>query len=183
MQSKTGFEASNPPKTFWMTGLPGSGKSTLATALKAAMMAQGMNCCILDGDVMRLGLSRDLGFSAPDRRENIRRVAEVARLLNDAGVFVVTALISPARDDRSMACEIIGGDSCFEIHVATPLSVCETRDPKGLYKRARNGEIADLTGVGSAYEIPQAPALVINTVEVPVADAVNRMLGLLRSAA
>jgi len=169
------------PTTFWMTGLPGSGKSTLATAMRFALLERGLNCCILDGDVMRQGLTRDLGFSATDRRENIRRVAEVARLLNDAGVFVVSALVSPARDDRSMAREIVGEKTFHEIYIATPLSVCEMRDPKGLYKRARAGEIADMTGIGSPYEIPTAPALAINTVDVPVVDAVNRMLDLIRA--
>lgn len=169
------------PKTFWMTGLPGAGKSTLATALKQALVAQSRNCTVLDGDVVRLGLSRDLGFSADDRRENIRRVAEVARLMNDAGVDVVTALISPAKEDRSMACAIIGDASFLEIHVATSLAVCEARDPKGLYKRARKGEITNLTGIGSPYEMPEVPTLKIDTDTVPVAEAVQRMVGLLRN--
>jgi adenylyl-sulfate kinase len=162
-----------------MTGLPGSGKSTLANALMQELIGRGSKCCVLDGDVMRLGLSRDLGFSPADRRENIRRVAEVARLLNDAGVFVVSALVSPAQDDRSMAGEIIGRPAFQEIYVATPLVICEARDPKGLYKRARRGEIADLTGVGSAYEVPSAPALAINTDQVSIADAVEQLMNLL----
>ena len=167
------------PKTFWMTGLPGAGKSTLATALKQALVAQGRNCTVLDGDVVRLGLSRDLGFSAADRRENIRRVAEVARLMNDAGVDVVTALISPAKEDRSMACSVIGGAAFLEIHVATALAVCEARDPKGLYKRARQGQITNLTGIGSPYEMPDAPTLRIDTDRVPVAEAVQLMVRLI----
>ncbi|MBK9626096.1 MAG: adenylyl-sulfate kinase [Rhodocyclaceae bacterium] len=167
------------PATFWMTGLPGSGKSTLATALTNNLLASGMRCCVLDGDVMRQGLCRDLGFSAEDRRENIRRVAEVARLLNDAGVIVVTALISPAQEDRAMAKEIIGQQDFVEVHVATPLAVCEARDPKGLYKRARSGQLANLTGVGSVYEVPLAPALAINTDEVAIEDAVARMLAVI----
>ncbi len=178
MQSDRDLKAETIPMTFWMTGLPGSGKSTLATAMKTALQERGLNCCILDGDVMRQGLTRDLGFSATDRRENIRRVAEVARLLNDAGVFVVSALVSPALDDRAMARKIIGDARFREIYIATPLAVCEIRDPKGLYRRARKGEIANMTGVGSPYEIPVAPELVIDTAEVPVTDAVARMLGL-----
>jgi adenylylsulfate kinase len=171
------------PKTFWMTGLPGAGKSTLATALKQALVARRRNCAVLDGDVMRLGLSRDLGFSASDRRENIRRVAEVARLMNDAGVDVVTALISPAKDDRLMASEIIGKAAYLEVHVATTLAVCEARDPKGLYKRARNGEITNLTGIGSPYELPEMPTLIIDTANVDVAEAIKRMLELLHNPA
>lgn len=180
MHSKANLFSNVMPATFWMTGLPGSGKSTLATALRIALLEQGLNCCILDGDVMRQGLTRDLGFSATDRRENIRRVAEVARLLNGAGVFVVSALVSPARDDRLMAREIIGEQAFHEIYIATPLAVCELRDPKGLYKRARNGEIADMTGIGSAYQSPIAPALAVNTAEVSVTDGVARMLNLIR---
>ena len=179
MQIEYGLNAGNSAKTFWMTGLPGSGKSTLANALKARLAEHGINCCVLDGDVMRQGLCRDLGFSVADRRENIRRVAEVARLLNDAGVFVVSALISPAQGDRAMAREIIGDPAFQEVHVATPLVVCEARDPKGLYKRARRGELANLTGVGAAYEIPLAPALAINTDEVAIVDAVALMLNLI----
>ena len=179
MQTQHGMQVGSLAKTFWMTGLPGSGKSTLATALQAKLTEQGVNCCVLDGDVMRQGLCRDLGFSVADRRENIRRVAEVARLLNDAGVFVVSALISPAQEDRAMAREIIGDPAFQEVHVATPLVVCEARDPKGLYKRARRGELANLTGVGAAYEIPLAPALAINTDEVAIVDAVALMLALI----
>ncbi len=180
MAASTIATATSTPATFWMTGLPGSGKSTLATALTKQLLATGLRCCVLDGDVMRQGLCRDLGFSAADRRENIRRVAEVARLLNDAGVFVVSALISPAQEDRTMAKEIIGHRDFIEVHVATPLAVCEARDPKGLYKRARRGELANLTGVGSVYEIPLAPALAINTDEVAIEAAVALMLGVIR---
>ena len=124
MRDMDGSRFGRAAVTFWMTGLPGSGKSTLATALKERVSSQGRAVCVLDGDSVRCGLTRDLGYSAADRRENIRRVAEVARLMNDAGMLVIAALISPTREDRSMAREIIGLEAFLEIHIATPLPVC-----------------------------------------------------------
>jgi len=151
------------PLTLWLTGLSASGKSTLAYALERRLMDAGRACYVLDGDNIRHGLSRNLGFSHEDRTENIRRVAEVARLMNDAGLIVVTAFISPYREDRRLAQQIIGPDRFFEIHVSTPLVTCEARDPKGMYRRARAGEIKGFTGVGAPYEPPDSPAMAIDT--------------------
>ena len=149
--------------TVWLTGLSGAGKSTLATEIEKALVEAGRPCFMLDGDNVRLGLSRDLGFGPDDRSENIRRIAEVARLMNDAGLIVVTAFISPYRADRAMARKIIGEERFFEVYVDAPLEVCERRDPKGLYRKARSGEIPEFTGVSAPYEAPASPALVVNT--------------------
>ena len=137
------------PLTIWLTGLSGAGKSTLAAGLEARLVAAGRASYVLDGDNVRHGLNRDLGFSPEDRRENIRRVAEVARLMNDAGLIVITAFISPYREDRRMARDIIGGERFLEVYLNTPLAVCEARDPKGLYKRARQGGVAEFTGINA----------------------------------
>ncbi len=149
------------PVTIWLTGLSGSGKSTLAYALEKRLTEEGHACFVLDGDNVRHGLNRDLGFSAEDRAENIRRVAEVARLMNEAGLIVITSFISPYKADRAAAREIIGADRFSEVFMDTPIEVCEQRDPKGLYAKARKGEIAEFTGVSSPYEAPDAPAVVI----------------------
>ena len=151
--------------TLWFTGLSGAGKSTLANALEKRLVAQGRHTMLLDGDNLRLGLSRDLGFGEADRLENIRRVAEVARLMNDAGLIVLTAFISPSARDRAEARRIIGEEAFVEIYVATPLAVCEQRDVKGLYKKARAGEIPNFTGLKSPYEAPQAPDVTVDTSE------------------
>jgi len=149
-------------KVIWLTGLSGSGKSTIANALEIALHAQGQRTYILDGDNVRQGLNRDLGFTDADRVENIRRVAEVAKLMMDAGLVVITAFISPFRSERRMAKELIGEQNFLEIFVDTPLAVCEQRDPKGLYKKARAGQLPNMTGIGSPYEQPDAPELVLN---------------------
>jgi adenylyl-sulfate kinase len=151
------------PATIWLTGLSGSGKSTLATSLERVLVLEGRACYVLDGDNVRHGLNRDLGFSPADRGENIRRVAEVARLMNDAGLVVIAAFISPYRCDRAMACEIIGADRFAEIYLNTPLNVCEQRDTKGFYRRARQGAFAQFTGVNAPYEEPLNPVLSIDT--------------------
>ncbi len=171
------------PLTVWFTGLSASGKSTLAFALERRLIDLGHACCVLDGDNIRHGLNRNLGFSHEDRTENIRRIAEVARLMNDAGLIVVTAFISPYREDRRLAQEIVGTDRFFEIHVSTPIEICEARDPKGMYKRARAGEIQGFTGVGAPYERPISPALEIDTsvdtLEECVGKVLSRLLELL----
>lgn len=161
--------------TLWLTGLPGSGKSTLALGLAARLQAQGEPHQVLDGDVLRAGLCSDLGFSAADRRENIRRVAEVAALMNRAGMTVICALISPLAEARAMARAIVGPPSFVEVHVAAPLAVCEARDPKGLYRRARSGALADFTGVDAPYEAPAQAALHIDTSQESVAASVERL--------
>lgn len=150
------------PATVWLTGLSGAGKSTLAYEMELMLLAEKQPCYVLDGDNLRHHLNRDLGFSTEDRKENIRRAAEVARLMNEAGLIVITSFISPRREDREMACAIIGEERFIEVHVSTSARVCESRDPKGLYAKARAGQIPDFTGVSSPYEPPTAPALEID---------------------
>ena len=143
----------------WLTGLSGSGKSTIAHDLEARLVARGALAYVLDGDNLRHGLSSDLGFGAAAREENVRRTGEVARILWDAGAIVVTALISPFRSDRDRVRALVASGDFLEVHVATSLEECERRDPKGLYRRARAGEIRDFTGIDSPYEAPLAPEL------------------------
>ncbi len=166
--------------TIWLTGLSGSGKSTIAYELEKRLIAHGHIAYALDGDNMRHGLNRDLGFSPGDRTENIRRIAEVARLFNNAGIFVVTAFISPYRADRAMARNIIGAECFIETHLAAGLDVCERRDPKGLYKKARAGEISDFTGVSAPYEPPENPTLLIDTGRLGVEESVSEILRTVR---
>ncbi|MDM4767550.1 adenylyl-sulfate kinase [Pelomonas sp. SE-A7] len=166
--------------TVWLTGLSGSGKSTLARELLAQRLFAGEQVAVLDGDVLRAGLCKDLGFSTADRHENIRRVAEVARLMNDAGVTVICALISPLRADRQMARQIIGREAFVEVHVAASLEACERRDPKGLYKKARAGQIPMFTGIDSPYEEPESPDLVLDTDEQTLGDSVLRLLAVVQ---
>ena len=151
------------PLTVWLTGLSGSGKSTIAHALERRLMDAGRACYVLDGDNLRHGLNRDLGFSPEARRENVRRVAEMARLMNDAGLIVITALISPYREDRAMARRIVGDARFLETYLSADIAACERRDPRGLYAKARRGEIADFTGVSAPYEVPSDPGIVLDT--------------------
>lgn len=167
------------PATVWLTGLSGAGKSTLAFALERYLINKGRACFVLDGDNVRHGLNRDLGFSATHRTENIRRIAEVARLMNDAGLIVITAFISPYREDREMARQIIGKNMFFEVYVATPMATCEQRDTKGLYQRARAGRIADFTGISAPYEQPENPVAVIDTSLTSLGDALVQLAQLL----
>ncbi len=167
-------------QTIWFTGLSGSGKSTISRKLEKALFDSGHAVYILDGDNIRYGLSRDLGFSPADRRENIRRVAETARLLNDAGLLVITAFISPYEADRKRAADIIGSDNFIEVYVETPLQVCESRDPKGLYKKARQGEITDFTGISAPYEKPPAPALTLVTDKYDADQCVAQIMDFLK---
>jgi adenylyl-sulfate kinase len=171
------------PVTVWLTGLSGAGKSTLAVALEEALADAGRACLVLDGDNLRGGLNRDLGFARDDRRENIRRIAEVARLMNEAGLIVITACISPYRADRTAASDIIGIDRFIEIYVDAPLEVCERRDPKGLYRRARRGEIPDFTGISAPYETPEAPAATVNTVNRTVEQCAATLFQVVTSRA
>lgn len=167
-------------RVLWLTGLSGAGKSTLASALQARLRQEGRAVAVLDGDAVRTGLCRGLGFSPADRRENIRRVAEVARLMREAGLVVICALISPLREDRAMARDIVGTGHFREVHVATPLAVCEERDPKGLYRNARAQSLPQFTGVSAPYEEPLAPDLRIDTSQVAVDEAVRGLYGLLK---
>lgn len=166
--------------TIWLTGLSGAGKSTLAFALEQTMLETGRACYVLDGDNIRHGLNRDLGFSPEARTENIRRIAEVAKLFNDAGLMVITAFISPYRADRAMAREIIGAEKFVEIHVATDINTCEQRDPKGLYAKARAGQIADFTGISAPYEAPLTPDLALDTAQLRVDACVAEILSYLQ---
>jgi adenylylsulfate kinase len=168
------------PATIWLTGLSGSGKSTIGFALEKALLSGGHACYVLDGDNIRHGLNKDLTFSPSDRHENIRRIAEVARLMNDAGLLVITAFISPYREDRAMARDIIGEKSFVEVHLATELAVCERRDPKGLYAKARAGKIADFTGVSAPYEAPVQPHIRLDTSSMPVGECVENVLAYIR---
>jgi adenylylsulfate kinase len=166
------------PVTLWLTGLPGSGKSTLAMHTEAALVRRGVAAYAVDGDNLRQGLCKGLGFSDADRSENIRRAAEVCRLLNEAGLVAICALVSPLSAQRAMAREIVGAEHFVEVHVATPLAVCEARDPKGLYRRARAGELRGLTGVDGAYEEPRAPEARIDTAAMALEVAVEHLVGL-----
>ena len=149
-------------QVIWLTGLSGSGKSSIANAMEVALHANGYRTYILDGDNVRGGLSRDLGFSDADRVENIRRITEVSRLMMDAGLIVMTAFISPFRHEREMARNLVGKEHFVEVYVSTPLEVCEERDVKGLYKKARAGLLPNMTGIDSAYEAPLSPDVVVN---------------------
>jgi adenylyl-sulfate kinase len=166
------------PVTVWLTGLSAAGKSTLAAGLERRLVDAGRPCYLLDGDSLRAGINRDLGFGPEDRRENIRRVAEIARLMNDAGLIAIAAFISPYRADRQMASDIIGGDRFIEAYLDAPLEVCEKRDPKGLYRKARAGQLPDFTGVTAPYEPPRAPALVLTTATRAIEDCVSELLTL-----
>jgi len=167
-------------KVIWFTGLSGSGKSTLANALEKELHAQGKRTYILDGDNIRQGLNKDLGFTDADRVENIRRVAEVAKLMMDAGLIVMTAFISPFRAEREMARELIGNENFIEVFVDTPLEVCEQRDPKGLYMKARSGQLPNMTGINSPYEPPRTPDCILTNENKRLDEAINRLMGLLR---
>lgn len=157
------------PAIAWLTGLSGAGKSTIADAVDRRLTDAGRNSMVLDGDNLRQGLNRDLGFTAADRVENIRRAAETARLMAEAGLVVIVSLISPFRAERAAARAITGDIPFLEVFVDTPLTVCEARDPKGLYDRARAGKIPNFTGISAPYEVPEAPNLTLRTTESSIA--------------
>jgi len=165
--------------TVWFTGLSGSGKSTLAFALEEALLARGVTAYVLDGDNIRFGLNRDLGFSPEDRTENIRRIGEVCRLFLDAGVVVITAFISPYRADRDRVRELHPAGRFVEVYVDTPLDVCESRDVKGLYAKARSGEIPEFSGISAPYEPPTGAELSVDT-ERPLQECVDHIVAHLR---
>ncbi|HVZ64640.1 MAG TPA: adenylyl-sulfate kinase [Lacunisphaera sp.] len=168
--------AATPGRVVWFTGLPGAGKTTLATGVERVLHTRGEPVFRLDGDELRRGLCAGLGFSAADRAENIRRAAEAARLLADAGLTCLVALISPLRADRSRARAIISSGRFIEVHVATPLAVCRRRDPKGLYAQAERGEIAEFTGVSAPYEEPEAPEIRVNAGQAGVDACVAQII-------
>lgn len=169
------------PKTIWLTGLSGAGKSTLVNELEKKLFMEGRHTMLLDGDNVRMGLNKNLGFKEQDRIENIRRVAEVSKLMNDAGLIVLTSFISPFEADRQRARMIIGEDSFIEIYVSTPIEECEKRDVKGLYKKARNGEIPNFSGISSPYEVPENPEITIDTSGKSVEECVDYILERLES--
>jgi adenylylsulfate kinase len=164
---------------IWLTGLSGSGKSTVAVAAEKLLHDQGRLTYILDGDNIRQGLNNNLGFSPEDRTENIRRIGEVAKLFADAGTIVFTAFISPYRSDRDQVRDIMGQDDFIEVHVATDLETCEKRDAKGLYAKARKGEIPEFTGVSAPYEAPEKPELVIDTGGQAVDESAGELIAYL----
>lgn len=166
---------------LWFTGLSGSGKSTLAHAVEEALFQRGCQTYVLDGDNIRHGLCSDLGFSVADRHENIRRVSELAKLFSDAGTIVLTAFISPLREDRLRARTLAPADF-REIYCHCPIEICEKRDVKGLYKLAREGKVSDFTGISSPYEIPECPELELLTDQLTIEQSVDQVLGLLRGA-
>ncbi|MDQ0339986.1 adenylylsulfate kinase [Caldalkalibacillus uzonensis] len=180
--SKQDRQALNGHKSciIWFTGLSGSGKSTLANALAKALHEQQVRTYVLDGDNIRHGLNKDLGFSPQDRVENIRRIGEVAKLFVDAGIIALTAFISPYRADREQVRSLVEDGEFIEVYVKCPLSECEQRDPKGLYKKARAGEIPEFTGISSPYEEPEQPEIIIETDRLSVKEAVEQLLRLLK---
>ena len=164
---------------IWFTGLSGSGKSTVAIALERELQKRGLLCRILDGDNIRSGINNNLGFSAEDRVENIRRIAEIGKLFVDTGIITLAAFISPNNDIREMAARIIGKEDFMEIYVSTPLEECERRDVKGLYAKARRGEIRNFTGISAPFEDPEHPALSLDTSVLSVEESVNQLLALI----
>lgn len=163
----------------WFTGLSGSGKSTIAIALERELHQRGLLCRILDGDNIRSGINNNLGFSEADRVENIRRIAEVSKLFVDTGIITIAAFISPSNDIREMAADIIGRDDFVEVYVSTPIEECERRDVKGLYAKARRGEIKNFTGISAPFEEPRHPALTLDTSVLSLEESVHKLLELI----
>ena len=169
----------HPGRIVWLTGLSGAGKSTLAMALEQRLFNAGRNVYVLDGDIVRGGLCSDLGFSPDDRVENIRRIGEVARIMADAGLLVIVAFISPFRADRGRVRAGMPPGRFTEVHVSTPLEVCEQRDTKGLYAKARAGELSDFTGISSPYEAPESPEVRLPTEQLSVDECIDRIMAVL----
>ena len=168
------------PRILWFTGLSAAGKSTIANLVDMRLHALGKHTYLLDGDNVRLGLNKDLGFSDADRVENIRRIAEVAGLMVDAGLIAIVAFISPFRRERAMARKLVGAGEFIEIFVDTPIAVAEARDPKGLYRKARRGELKEFTGIDSPYEPPETPEIRIDTTLISAQDAAEQIIGYLK---
>ncbi|MEC8313800.1 MAG: sulfate adenylyltransferase subunit CysN [Verrucomicrobiota bacterium] len=168
------------PVTIWLTGLSGSGKTTIAMLLEKKLMDIGNRSYVLDGDNLRFGINKDLGFSSADRKENIRRVSEISSLMNQAGLIVITSFISPYKKDREVAKNVIGDNNFFEVYIDTPISECEKRDPKGLYKKVRSGELKNFTGIDDLYEEPENPAIVIPTLDYQPEDATDLIINYLK---
>lgn len=168
------------PSVLWFTGLSASGKSTISNAVERKLYDLGHHTYLLDGDNVRHGLNKDLGFSDSERVENIRRIGEMAKLFADAGLIVLSAFISPFRADRQMVRDLVEEGEFIEIYMATPLSVCEQRDPKGLYKKARKGDIKNFTGIDSIYEVPKSPEITLNTAECDIEACADKVIAYLK---
>jgi len=168
------------PCILWFTGLSGSGKSTISSAVEQKLFELGHHTYLLDGDNVRHGLNKDLGFSDVDRVENIRRIGELSKLMIDAGLLVMTAFISPFRADRQLVKDLVQQHEFVEVYMDTALEECEKRDPKGLYKKARSGQIKNFTGIDSEYEIPGNPEIVINTVELSIEECADKIIAYLK---
>ena len=168
------------PCILWFTGLSGSGKSTIAGAVEQKLFELGHHTYLLDGDNVRHGLNKDLAFSDSDRIENIRRIGELSKLMIDAGLLVMTAFISPFKVDRRTVRDLVQDHEFIEVYMNTPIDECERRDPKGLYKKARKGEIKNFTGVDSAYEIPETPEVLINTVSLSIEECADQVINYLK---
>lgn len=179
VRGKLKFHRENKGRVVWLTGLSGSGKSTIAEALHTYLDDYFFHSFVLDGDIVRAGLNNDLGFSKEDRAENIRRIAEVARLFAEAGLIVIVAFISPYNKDRELASNIIGEDRFYEVFLDCPLSVCEERDVKGLYYKARQGLIKNFTGISDPYEKPQHPDLSLKTHVLTLDECVSKIFKLI----
>jgi len=169
------------PCILWFTGLSGSGKSTIASAVEQKLFESGHHTYLLDGDNVRHGLNKDLGFSDDDRVENIRRIGELSKLFVDAGMIVLTAFISPFRADRRMVRDLVEQYEFIEVHMDTPLATCEQRDPKGLYKKARAGEIKNFTGIDSQYETPEVAEIIVNALELNVEQCADKIIQYLQA--
>lgn len=178
-KSERSVQKHQKPCIVWFTGLSGSGKSTIANALETKLYEMGKHTYLLDGDNVRYGLNKDLGFNDTDRIENIRRIGEVSKLFVDAGLIVVTAFISPFRSDRKIVRELVADDEFIEVHIDTPLDICEQRDPKGLYQKARKGEIPVFTGISSPYEHPVAPQIHVQTAQYSIEKSVHMIISYL----
>jgi adenylylsulfate kinase len=178
-KASRGAQKNQTPRVLWLTGLSGSGKSTIANLLEQKLVAQGKHTYLLDGDNVRHGLCGDLSFSDKDRVENIRRISEVAKLFVDSGTLVITAFISPFKADRDYCREILDDKEFVEIFIDTPLEVCEARDPKGLYKKARSGDIPHFTGIDSEYQAPVNPEITVNFQDEDAVATAERLYALL----
>lgn len=174
------IQKNQTPCIIWFTGLSGSGKSTIAGALEQKLFALGQHTYLLDGDNVRHGLNKDLGFSDSDRVENIRRIGEMSKLFVDAGMIVLSAFISPFRTERRMVRDLVNEMEFVEVYMGTPLSTCEERDPKGLYQKARKGEIKNFTGIDSEYEVPENPEVVLDTSTMSVEDCADAVIEYLK---
>jgi len=168
------------PCILWFTGLSGSGKSTISSAVEQKLFELGHHTYLLDGDNVRHGLNKDLGFSDVDRVENIRRIGELSKLMIDAGLLVMTAFISPFKADRQLVKDLVQQHEFVEVYMDTALEECEKRDPKGLYKKARSGQIKNFTGIDSEYEIPETPEIIINTVELSIEECADKIIAYLK---